>query len=710
MKSTYQLCLFCLIAIGVWSCKSFEGGQVNVTPDPLEVHGDSIEFDVNVNVPPNSGIPNDITYSATPELGDYTFNTVTITEKEYPNARQDGLEETFTFKAPYIHEDMDANYLEIEHEYTKPNGKTKKLGDMDDLATCCIRTSQLFMMNTEFMFSHVEVGGTQPLKLVAQFNFPLNKWQLDKDEFTDDDVQRIINFLEREDTDNTIHLIGAASPEGPYDRNDFLSKNRLRVVKESLQSELRAAGYVGEANIEFVENYKTEDWQGFEYKVRNSSLSSALKQNLIDVANSDANPEQKEAMLLDLLDGDVRQVEEQLQPLRRTTMVVHSDASMTDAMIDSIAMEYATGSLNAQELQDIFSREEWLETAQRTYAERGEKSLLVAYYNAYPDDYRIYNDLAILSLVDAERTDWDEVTVKYDESDNDLKMTDDERKLKMDDDELKYKSEDGKVKYEADDNDLKIKGKTGNDSDYKVKMHDGDMKIKTDEVKIKYEVEDDEFKYKSDDMKVKVEDGIMTVETDDYEWKYEDVNARDVAMVYMEDYERAQQNLERAFQANSNDNVVLSNLGAVWLVKRDYAQAKQHLINSLEVRETTEANYNLGLVYAVEGNYDKALAHFDRIENVRSRMLYNIGLTKLLAQDFSGAEEDLRAFVRAHPDQVWGYYLLAVVGARTNNLDMATSNIRKVCDMDEEACEYAEDDLEFAIFEDNDEFEDALDD
>ena len=714
MKTTFKLLIILAVTTGIWSCKSFEGTSLTVAPNPLEVHGDSIEATVSVDVPANSGLKKDVTYVAQPEIGNYKdIQEIRVKSSEFPNANKEGIQASKTIKTPYVADAMQGKHLEIEHLYIKKNGKTESLPDLDNLAECCITTSQLYMLNTDFLFTDVEIREPEPIKAIAQFNFDLNEWRLKTEEKSQADVNTIGEFL-KNNQDANIYINGYASPEGPFSRNQFLANKRTEVVKDFMKRELKAAGYQQFANEQFIENSTSEDWEGFADLVRNSAMSEQMKQDLIQIAQSTASPQLKEKMLKDVVDGGIHEIHEDLEnvlaPLRRTTVTFEAQRKLkTSAEMDSIAILYGQGTITDMDLKNNLTQDEYLFLAQQRYIATGDRSLMDAYAAAYPDDYRLYNDMGIIALVDQPANNEINKTIgdtKIKMEGNEAKLKNDQMKIKVEGNESKIKTDDGTT-IKVDGNEAKYENEK---SELTVKMDEDDdeLKIEDEANDVKIKIEGDEFKYKSGDMKVKVEGDEMKLKTDGMKYKYEGVNADAVALQYTREYDEALNQLMTAYKINQTDYSLLSNLGAVNVTKRNYTDAEMYLIKSLEAKETKEGNYNLGLVYALKGDYETAMTYFNKAGD-NPKYLYNRGLTKLLMKDYAGAKSDLRTFSNAYPDEAHAYYLLAIAAARTNDMNAMTTNLQKACKMSEELCERAEDDLEFKDVRDNQAFKSAID-
>ena len=97
----------------------------------------------------------------------------------------------------------------------------------------------------------------------------------------------------------------------------------------------------------------------------------------------------------------------------------------------------------------------------------------------------------------------------------------------------------------------------------------------------------------------------------------------------------------------------------------------------------------LGVYYIKTGDYNAAVNAFGDAKT------NNAALAQILTKDYSKAKNTLAAIVE--PDAVT-YYLMALLGARTNNESMVTSNLRQAVKLDSKLASRAKNDLEFAKF------------
>lgn len=153
------------------------------------------------------------------------------------------------------------------------------------------------------------------------------------------------------------------------------------------------------------------------------------------------------------------------------------------------------------------------------------------------------------------------------------------------------------------------------------------------------------------------------------------------------DYRAAQSSFEKAASLAGAGSEPQMNLGLVQLVNGDYDSANRYFGSAAGVSGLGDA---LGVYYLKKGDNAAAVRAFgDSKSN-------NAALAQILTKDYSKAKQTLAGI--STPDATT-YYLMAVLGARTNNESMLTSNLRQAVRLDSSLAGKAATDLEFANFD-----------
>lgn len=152
------------------------------------------------------------------------------------------------------------------------------------------------------------------------------------------------------------------------------------------------------------------------------------------------------------------------------------------------------------------------------------------------------------------------------------------------------------------------------------------------------------------------------------------------------DYDAAKANFQKALSINPNSADAKMNLGLVAMIDKNYAKANEYFGAA---SGATDLNSALGVYYLKMGDNAAAVRAFG---NSKSN---NAALAQILTKDYSKAKSTLAGIDK--PDATT-YYLMAILGARTNNESMLNTNLRQAIRLDKSLAAQAAKDLEFANF------------
>ena len=155
--------------------------------------------------------------------------------------------------------------------------------------------------------------------------------------------------------------------------------------------------------------------------------------------------------------------------------------------------------------------------------------------------------------------------------------------------------------------------------------------------------------------------------------------------------DKAESYFKKAANVNASPEVSM-NLGLVSLMKGDKAAAEAYFGKAAGTKELGES---MGNLYIAQGQYERAVNSFgDSKTN-------SAALAQILAKDYNKAKNTLANVER--PD-AYTDYLMAVLGARTNNSSMVTSSLKSAVAKDSSLAKKAATDLEFAKYFTNADF------
>ena len=155
------------------------------------------------------------------------------------------------------------------------------------------------------------------------------------------------------------------------------------------------------------------------------------------------------------------------------------------------------------------------------------------------------------------------------------------------------------------------------------------------------------------------------------------------------DAAKAESYFKQAASKNANAPEVNANLGLCELVKGNVAAAESYLGKATGANAANEA---LGNLYIKQGQYDRAVNAFGDAKTNSAAQ------AQILAKDYNKTKATLSAI--KNPDAMTDY-LMAIVGARTNNASLVSSSIKSAIAKDASMAQRAANDREFAKFADS---------
>ncbi len=149
-------------------------------------------------------------------------------------------------------------------------------------------------------------------------------------------------------------------------------------------------------------------------------------------------------------------------------------------------------------------------------------------------------------------------------------------------------------------------------------------------------------------------------------WKA--LNNAAAASIALGNFAKASDYLTKAQSIAQNTGMIENNIGVVAARQNDSKKAVAQFTKAQQLGE--KESYNLGIYEIPKGNYTKALSLLGD-----AKCNYNLGLAQLVSGNNTAAE----ATLRCAPQTPGTFYLLAIVGSRTNNSKMLYENLMKAC-------------------------------
>lgn len=224
-------------------------------------------------------------------------------------------------------------------------------------------------------------------KQEANIKFLIQQATVRKTELNSENMKAFVSMMKQINDEketkalNNIEISAYASPDGALDLNTRLAEQRQDNSEKYLQGQLKANKMTAEVDTK----YTAEDWDGFQELVAQSNIQD--KDVILRVLSMYKDPEEREAQIRNMSAVFQELADNILPELRRARLTLNYDIiGRSDAQI---ADQYRT---DASKL----SVEEMLYGA--NLASQADKE---AWYQKttqlYPNDYRAYNNLAMLA-------------------------------------------------------------------------------------------------------------------------------------------------------------------------------------------------------------------------------------------------------------------------------------------------------------------------
>lgn len=155
----------------------------------------------------------------------------------------------------------------------------------------------------------------------------------------------------------------------------------------------------------------------------------------------------------------------------------------------------------------------------------------------------------------------------------------------------------------------------------------------------------------------------------------------------------AASSLGKASQLEPNNGIVLNNQGALESKKGNYKNAAS--IYGKAKNLGIDVNYNLGITQLAQSRYDQALSLMSG-----RKCNTNVALAQIMTNKYNEAANTLKCA----PESAHNFYMMAVVGARTGDVNMMTTNLTKAISIDPALKAQAAEDREFIKYFTNAEF------
>jgi outer membrane protein OmpA-like peptidoglycan-associated protein len=328
--------------------------QLTVTPNPLEVHKDTVAFDMAANLPVKM-LKKGTSYTINPFYKyndqELAISPIEIKAEDYPNSGTEQPRATKSFSFPY-QPAMKTGVMEIEG-VASAKGKSKKTPRLQ-VATGLITTSKLVKPVYHAAFAAHGYNNAEEIVpvVIPDFIFEQGRSVLRPSETKTDKGKQLDAFIAAKNLTRTVTITGTHSPEGAERINKKLSEERAAAIEKYYRAQMKKYDYQGKADsIKFILKPVVEDWAEFKKALSAyEGISSEEKSAYLNIVNNGADFESQEKELKKI--ATYKKVFKEVYPGLRAakTEILTVKDKKTDAEISVLAKQIAGGSASADAL------------------------------------------------------------------------------------------------------------------------------------------------------------------------------------------------------------------------------------------------------------------------------------------------------------------------------------------------------------------------
>jgi hypothetical protein len=321
--------------------------QLTVTPNPLEVHKDTVTFDMAANLPVKMLKKGTVyTVNTFYKYGDQevSLEPIPFKAEDYPNSSTEQPRVTKNFAFAY-QPAMKTGTLEVVGTAEK-GGKSKSTERMP-VATGVITTSKLVQPVVYAAYAEHGYNNQEELEpvIIPDFIFLQGSSVLRSSEVRSSKGKELDAFIASKNATRTVTVTGTHSPEGAERINARLSPDRAAAIEKFYRSQMKKYDYQGMADsINFVLKPVIREWNNFRTELEKyDGLTSEQKAEYLNIINSGGSFEEQEKQMKRL--PTYRKVFANVYPKLRTakTEILVVKDKKTDAEISVLAKQITQG-------------------------------------------------------------------------------------------------------------------------------------------------------------------------------------------------------------------------------------------------------------------------------------------------------------------------------------------------------------------------------
>lgn len=384
--------------------------KYTLTPNPIEMHGDSVQFGVSGKFNPKL-FQKKVTLTLTPVIkyangGEKKLKPVVLVGEKATGSGQKiafstGGSFSYTSEKFAYEEGMRNAKVTITGE-GQVKSKTKAF-DPVELGDGTMATSLLVRHDEKPLMAKDNFQKTFAMNQSTHIYYVINQSGVRPTEMKSEEMKAINEFISKNLSNpwynfKGINVSAYASPDGETDKNENLAKDRANSASVAMMAEFNKnkdkAVTFGKSKDQFIVGTTREDWEGFKSLMEQSTMAD--KDLILRVLTMYTDADQRRKEIKNLSKTYDELANNVLPKLRRAEITVNVDKkSRTDEMISRLATT-SPDSLSVEELLYAGTLTNDINTLTQIYA---------AAEKQYGSDWRTSNNLGCMLLAQNKLTE-----------------------------------------------------------------------------------------------------------------------------------------------------------------------------------------------------------------------------------------------------------------------------------------------------------------
>lgn len=377
--------------------------KYTLSPNPIEMHGDSVQFSVTGKFNPKL-FQKKVTLTLTPVIkyagGEKALKPVVLVgEKGTATGQKIAFSTggTFSYSSEKLAFEPGMRNAKVELRGEGQVKSKKKSFDPVELADGTMATSLLVRNDEKALMAKDAFVKVVPANQSTHIYYVINQSVVRPSEMQTEEMKNINDFIAKNLSSQYYDFKGIsvsayASPDGETDKNENLAKDRANsgsaaVMKEFQKNKDKNITF-GKSKDQFQVGTTKEDWEGFKGLMEQSTMAD--KDLILRVLTMYSDPDQRRKEIKNLSKTYTELADKILPKLRRAEITINVEKkSRNDAQISALAVSNPD-SLSVEELLYAATLTTDLNTLTQIYRS-SEKQ--------YPNDWRTSNNLGCVLLM-----------------------------------------------------------------------------------------------------------------------------------------------------------------------------------------------------------------------------------------------------------------------------------------------------------------------